>query len=206
MTRAEESRRRVLESAREVFFEDGFEAANLDEVARRAGLAKGTIYRYFDSKAELYVAVLAQNADAFVARMQQTIDPSLSPEDQIRRTGFFYFDHYRQNPEYFRIFWALENQRLIGEVHEGLVRAVIDVWKRCLRILADQVERGVRERAFVPCDPWEVANILWIVGNGLIQTDYDPERRSLRGRDLRKVFEDALELFLRGLRAPQTPI
>ncbi len=196
----EESRRRILEAARGVFFETGFEAANLDEVARRAGVAKGTIYRYFESKAELYVAVLAHNADAFVERMQETIDPALSPIEQIRKTGFFYFNHYCKNREYFRIFWALENQRLIGGVQEDLVHAVTDVWKRCLRILADQIERGVREGVFVPCDSWEIANILWIVGNGLIQTDFDSERRMLRGRDLEKVFEDALELLLRGLR------
>ncbi len=55
--------------------------------------------------------------------------------------------------------------------------------------------------AFRACDAWEIANILWIVGNGLIQTDLDPARRSLRARDLAEVFEDALELVLRGLRA-----
>ena len=87
--RAQESRRRILESARQIFFRDGFEAANLDDVALSAGLAKGTIYRHFESKAELYVAVLARNADAFVERMRQTLDPSLSAEEQIWRTGFF---------------------------------------------------------------------------------------------------------------------
>ncbi len=63
--RAQESRRRILESAREIFFRDGFEAANLDDVALRAGLAKGTIYRHFESKAEIYVGVLAENGATF---------------------------------------------------------------------------------------------------------------------------------------------
>ncbi len=62
--RKAQSRRRILESARDVFFRDGFMAANLDEVAERAGVAKGTLYRYFDSKADLYVAVLAENGGA----------------------------------------------------------------------------------------------------------------------------------------------
>jgi AcrR family transcriptional regulator len=202
--RAQESRRRILESAREIFFRDGFEAANLDDVAQRAGIAKGTIYRHFESKAELYVAVLARNADVFVERMRQTVDPALGPVDQIRRTGAFYFRHYTENREYFRIFWALENQRWIGELPDALVRTVTDVWKRCLRILADQIERGVREGVFLPCDPWEMANIFWIVGNGVIQSDEDPERRTLRGKPIEKVFEDSLELLIRGLRGSGT--
>lgn len=198
--KAQESRRKILEAAREIFFRDGFEAANLDEVARRAGLAKGTIYRHFDSKGELYVAVLAHNADVFVRRMQETIDPELAPDDQIRRTGMFYLKHYTENREYFRIFWALENQRIIGELPDALVRTVLDVWRRALGILADQIERGVKSGLFASCDPWEVANILWIVGNGLIQSDEDPERRALRGRPLEKVYRDALDLLIRGLR------
>ncbi len=200
--RAQESRRKILESAREIFFRDGFEAANLDEVAQSAGIAKGTIYRHFESKAELYVAVLSNNADVFVERMRQTVDPSLDSVDQIRRTGNFYFKHYTENREYFRIFWALENQRSIGELPDVLVRYVTDVWKRCLRVLADQIERGVREKAFLPCDAWEMANIFWIIGNGVIQTDADPERRALRGKPIEQVFEDAFELLIRGLRGP----
>ena len=204
-TRAQESRKRILESAREIFFRDGFEAANLDEVAQRAGVAKGTIYRHFESKAELYVAVLAENADVFVDRLRQTIDPGLPADAQIRRTGFFYFKHYTENREYFRIFWALENQRLIGELPNALVRTVTDVWKRCLRILADVIESGVQEGIFLPCDPWEIANIFWIVANGLIQSDEDPERRALRGKPIEQVFADALDLLIRGLRAKPAP-
>ena len=165
LARREASRRRILDSARQVFFREGFESANLDEVASLAGVAKGTIYRYFESKAELYVAVLVHNADSFVERMQQTIDPVLSPDEQIRRIGLFYFKHYCENREYFRIFWAIENQRLIGELPEKLVRAVTDVWTRCLQILSDQISRGVREGSFRDCDPWEMANIFWIVAN-----------------------------------------
>ena len=54
-----QARRRILDAARAVFFQDGFVATNLDKVADQAGVAKGTLYRYFESKADLYVAVLA---------------------------------------------------------------------------------------------------------------------------------------------------
>jgi AcrR family transcriptional regulator len=170
-------------------------------VARLAGVAKGTIYRYFESKAELYVAVLARNADTFEQRMLQTVDPALGPEEQVRKTAFFYFRHYSENREYFRIFWALENQNLIGGVQHDLVETVTEVWKHCLQILADQIQCGVDSGAFRPCDAWEMANLFWIVGNGVIETDLDAERRSLRARSLEQVFEDALDLLLRGLRA-----
>jgi AcrR family transcriptional regulator len=195
-----QSRRRIIESAREVFFRDGFMEANLDEVAKKAGVAKGTLYRYFDSKAELYVAVLADNSDGFVRKMREALDdPSASPPEQIRRLGRFYFDHWMQNPDYFQIFWALENQPVIGELPAGVIEEVTKLWEQCIELLAGTIERGVAEGCFVACDAWEVADILWTLANGLIQTEGSPARRSLRRRDLAETFPDAVDLVIRGL-------
>jgi AcrR family transcriptional regulator len=188
-----------MDAARALFFEQGFERANLDEVASRAGLAKGTIYRHFESKAELYVEVLAQNADLFVERMRRVVDPKLSAADQIRRLGRFYFDHYTTQLEYFRIFWAIENQRLIGQLPPNQVELVTEVWKRALGVLAGVIERGVASGEFAPCDPWLAANIVWVGANAVIQTLEVPARRELWERDVAVVFTETLEMFLRGL-------
>ena len=64
-----QSRRRILDAARIIFFRDGFVATNLDKVADHAGVAKGTLYRYFESKADLYVAVLSENGRAFIEKL-----------------------------------------------------------------------------------------------------------------------------------------
>jgi AcrR family transcriptional regulator len=184
-----------------VFFDSGFERANLDEVARRAGLAKGTIYRHFDSKAELYVEVLVQNADAFLERMRRVVDPRASAAEQIRRLARFYFDHYTTQLEYFRIFWAIDNQRLIGELPPNLVADVTEVWKRALQLLADVIQRGVAAGEFAPCDAWLTANVVWVGANAVIQTLEVPTRRDLWERDVAKVFGETIELYLRGLTA-----
>lgn len=194
------SRRRILEAARDVFFRDGFMEANLDEVASRAGVAKGTLYRYFDSKAELYVAVLAHNGEIFEQRMRETVDtPSCPPPELIRRLGRFYFSHWMRNPDYFQIFWALENQSVIGELPSGVIAEVTRLWEKCVGMLAEVVQRGVAEGCFVACDAWEVADILWSVANGLIQSQTSAARRKLRRRPLEDTFTDAVDLVLRGL-------
>jgi TetR/AcrR family fatty acid metabolism transcriptional regulator len=192
-------RRRILETAREVFFRDGFVEANLDEIARRAGVAKGTLYRYFDSKADLYVAVLAHNGEIFAEKMRASRAGAGGAADQIRRIARFYFEHWTANEDYFEIFWAVENQQLIGELTPAAVRQVTGLWSECLRILADAIDQGVREGAFAPCDAWEVANIFWTVANGLIRSEHVAARRRLRRSRLDRIFEDAIELLLRGL-------
>jgi AcrR family transcriptional regulator len=176
--------------------------ANLDEVAQLAGVAKGTLYRYFDNKGELYVAVLSHNGEIFERKMREASEAEESPVDRVRSLGRFYFEHWTRNREYFDIFWAIENQAVIGELPPGVVEEVARLWENCLRILADVIEGGVKQGEFVSCDAWEVANILWTVANGLIQTEHVVTHRELRARRLDHVFQDSVELFLRGLAQP----
>ena len=56
--RAEDRPREICTAALEVFGEKGFAAARLDEIARRAGVSKGTLYLYFKDKEDLFRAVV----------------------------------------------------------------------------------------------------------------------------------------------------
>jgi AcrR family transcriptional regulator len=195
------SRQKILESAREVFFRDGFMAANLDEVAQKAGVAKGTLYRYFESKAELYVEVLAHNGEIFKQRMRETANGPGTASDRIRRVANFYFEHWVRNRDYFQIFWAIENQSVIGELPPGVLGQVSELWAECIEILSGIISEGIESGEFVPSDAWEISNILWTVANALIQTEKSATRRSLRRVPLEKAFNDAIALFLRGMLA-----
>lgn len=53
-------RRQVLDGARKVFLTDGFDGASMNEIARVAGVSKGTLYVYFDSKEELFAALIRE--------------------------------------------------------------------------------------------------------------------------------------------------
>src|ERR1700722_490986 len=53
-------RRQILEGARAVFLAQGFDAASMGEIARAAGVSKGTLYVYFESKEELFQAIVHQ--------------------------------------------------------------------------------------------------------------------------------------------------
>ena len=52
-------RRQIIEGARQVFLTQGFDAASMGEIARQAGVSKGTLYVYFTSKEELFGAIVA---------------------------------------------------------------------------------------------------------------------------------------------------
>ena len=193
------SRRRILEAARDVFFRDGFMLANLDEVAHRAGVAKGTLYRYFESKADLYVAVLAENGKRFLDKLREAANEGQSAVDGVRRIGDFYLDHWIAHREYFQIFWAIDNESLIGGLPEAALNEVSKLWESSLTILSEVLEDGVRRGEFADCDTWEVSNILWTMANSLIQSEYTGPRRELRRRPLKETYRDAMNLMVLGL-------
>jgi len=51
-------RRQIMEGARQVFLSGGFDGASMNDVARAAGVSKGTLYAYFNSKDELFEAII----------------------------------------------------------------------------------------------------------------------------------------------------
>jgi len=84
------TRARILKAAKEIFFRDGFSDTNLDEVATRAEVGKGTLYRHFESKVELYVAVLAMGGAAFDDAMRAVAEEGDSSLERLRAIGRFY--------------------------------------------------------------------------------------------------------------------
>ena len=57
-------RRQILAGAHAVFLAQGFDAASMNDIARAAGVSKGTLYVYFDNKEQLFEAIVEQECDA----------------------------------------------------------------------------------------------------------------------------------------------
>src|SRR4030081_694669 len=57
-------RRQIIEGARRVFLAQGFDAASMGEIARAAGVSKGTLYVYFENKERLFDAIVGQECQA----------------------------------------------------------------------------------------------------------------------------------------------
>ena len=53
-------RRQIMEGARRAFLADGFDGASMNDIARVAGVSKGTLYVYFDSKEQLFEALIRE--------------------------------------------------------------------------------------------------------------------------------------------------
>ena len=68
---AVENRRRILESAREMFAEWGVDGTSMHRIGRAAGVGQGTLYRHFEHKGALCSALLSEEIEGFVDEMRR---------------------------------------------------------------------------------------------------------------------------------------
>ncbi len=73
----------VLEGATVIFARDGYEGASMSEIARAAGVSKGTLYNYFDSKAALFAAYVQLQCRETVSRMMSDAQASDCPAEVL---------------------------------------------------------------------------------------------------------------------------
>jgi len=82
-------RRQILDGARKVFMDLGFDGASMNEIARSAGVSKGTLYVYFADKNRLFEAIVEDEALA-QGKVLFNFDSSRDPEITLREFGQTY--------------------------------------------------------------------------------------------------------------------
>ena len=95
-----QTRARLLRSAETIFARDGFEAAKLEEIAADAGYTRGALYANFDSKEDLFIALLAEEVERRIAlaRERAAARARLAlPADQVYRTVRQNYIHFLRN-------------------------------------------------------------------------------------------------------------
>jgi AcrR family transcriptional regulator len=78
------TRARILRAATALFQRQGYRRTSIDEVARDAGVAKGTVYLYFRNKAELLIRAVAEEKRAYVTKLLPILAGDLAPADRLR--------------------------------------------------------------------------------------------------------------------------
>jgi TetR/AcrR family transcriptional regulator, cholesterol catabolism regulator len=78
-------RRRLVEVATALFMRHGYRKTSIDDVAAQAGIAKGTVYLYFKTKADLLVAAVRAEKLAYLERVRPLFDEGIDGRERLRR-------------------------------------------------------------------------------------------------------------------------
>lgn len=180
----------LLSAGEEVFASLPFDAVTVEEIAERAGVAVGSIYNNFGSKAGLHAAVIDRALDLDRAYMDRAYTAERSPTEQLQAAAEQYLRFYLDQPEFFRMLAfpaPLGNYPAAVETAKRLARRVDEQNARMI----DAIERGIGDGTIRPVDARKAATILWASWNGVISLAWRPD-------DLREDEQSLAELLALG--------
>jgi AcrR family transcriptional regulator len=96
----------ILDAARKVFARQGFRAAAVDAIAEEAGIAKGTLYLYFKSKDEIYLAALMEDVRSLQAESQRRVGLVKDTRGKLSAYIAVRLEHTERYADFSRIFFS----------------------------------------------------------------------------------------------------
>lgn len=194
----EERPQQILRSALEVFGEHGLAGARLEDIAKRAGVSKGTIYLYFPNKEALFREMVRSTiVEAIVAG--EGIPNNGSVRDQLTTFMEQYWDFVR-TPAFSVIYRVV-----VSELHHfpDLVEFYsAEVIARAQRLIAGILSRGVTTGEFRAVDPTVAARMLISLFSTsamwCCRRKFFPH---LRDRTDEQIYNELVDFYLSALRA-----
>jgi AcrR family transcriptional regulator len=96
-------RAQLLEVALEVFVEQGYHAASMDEIADRAGVSKPVLYQHFPGKLDLYLALLETSCDTVVEGVRNALASTQDNRRRVQATMELWYDYVADQGAAFRL-------------------------------------------------------------------------------------------------------
>ena len=140
----------LVTAARDLFVEKGFAATRAEEVAARAGVSKGTLFLYFQSKEDLFKAVISENiANLFPAWNEEFKAFSGSSADMLHYAMDLWWNNVGNTPASGIVKLVLSEAQNFPDIAEFYQREVVEPGTRLLRSI---LQRGVDSGEFCAMD------------------------------------------------------
>jgi TetR/AcrR family transcriptional regulator, fatty acid metabolism regulator protein len=188
--RTEDKRKRILEAAVKVFARKGYFAARVSEIAKKAGVADGTIYLYFRGKEDILVKLFDEGMAAHVASVREVVTTVKRAPERLRAIAERHLRSLGENRDLAVVF-----QVELRQSTQFMERFTASWLKDYFALLNEVMEEGQRDGSLRADLNRKVATKVffgaldemvtsWIIGG--------------KGYDLGQLADPVVDLFLRG--------
>ena len=197
----QQKRKKILEAAKELFFDKGYYGTTIEMITEKAGVSIGTFYLYYKNKVEIYKALQNEGLDILVDMITQVISrpgmSSLAKLSEIARTYFCYYNEYR---EYFDIMAVLSTiPDELKETQTEISRIIDRKTYNLLKMIEGVIIEGVESGEFIQMDTWKSMNVFWGLMDGLILLAERNNIENVIGVGLEVLIKQALEMAFYGI-------
>lgn len=189
---SEERKTQILTAATKVFTERGFADARMDDIVSEAGLSKGALYWYFDSKDAIIISILDQIFDYETGHVRELLERENSAKSKLEvfiETMVKDLEKMKPLMPIFFDFWSLSVRK------KTINQAIKKYYQSFLDMIEPIIEDGIEQGEFRPVNVKKTAIAIGAIYEGTILFYvYFPELI-----DFENQFGSNLELLLEGL-------
>lgn len=185
----------IFNAAKVTFAEKGFEKATMEEIAKRAEFAKGTIYLYFKNKDDLFISLIENHLAKSVAIINKVVETKKTPVEKVEALVFQTLSFLNENKEFIRIFSPEHGEFMNKMQNKTLRNRILSKLQGQIELVAQVIKEGIDANVFKDINPYVCANALegmihTIIANWVI---YEKEV----SKDEAKII---LDIFLNGIK------
>lgn len=166
-TAPSEARQRIIRTALDLFYRQGYLATGINQVIAEASVSKNTFYYYFPSKEDLCVAYLVERHKIWMAWLQEWLDKYEAPYERLMSV-FAFLESWLKACD-FRGCAFLNIASEVPDINNRIRKEVIahkDELRTLLRELLEDLKRC--DRKFAEINPKFLAEILYVIVEGII--------------------------------------
>ena len=180
----------ILDAAFQVFSEQGLQEASVDDVVKRAGLSKGTLYWYFKSKDRLIGALMKRFFAQELGKIRELQQGRGSVRERLLRYGREVESVVKRMPRALTLeFYA------IAVRHKSVRKSLGELYVRYCEELSGVIQEGIDRGEFSNVDTYQIAAAITGLGEGLILL-WALESNAF---PFEKYFEASLRILLDGI-------
>jgi len=192
----EDKRTQILHSAIEIFAKKGLERGKIADIAKQAGIGKGTIYEYFKSKDEIFSAIENLFVNDTIAQVNRLVNSNKSPTEKIEEIINYSINMHEVMGDAILIVSEMWAQHSRGQWHGHKNSIFADMYSSYHKVIKEILTSGIKIGEFREMNKDGVATMLLALIDGMIWQDviFKNDEKF----DQRK--KEAIKSFMKGIK------
>jgi AcrR family transcriptional regulator len=155
-----------LDVARNIISREGIKGLSIRKITNAIDYSPGIIYHYFKDKNEIIESIVREGYERILALIRSVKRNEKEPEKEIKEAFTNYIKAALASPEEYKAFMLNGDTSVLNTT--GILKKGISKKSRTLQLLCDNIQRGINQGRYAPCDPELTAQIIWTSTFGLI--------------------------------------
>lgn len=161
----EQARRdQILAAARTCFVDRGFHPTRMEDIASTAGLSKGGVYFHFQSKQEVFDALVQEEYERSMSMLKMVAETTAPVAEKMQTLGKYYLEYFSAAPDAPRFFIVMGE---MGLRDEKLAQRLLEMQSAYIDQIAKLIDQGVQEGMIREIDSQATAALLKALLDGV---------------------------------------